>query len=178
MTAERDWEAAARKRLESTVTNVTEQLQRMAAQIGQEAAHTIEDASTGRTQYATYGRVAERVVHTVAWGVANLNLANVIDAASDAQAAQAEKKAAKDSTPVTNAKLGSWGALHTMLGVAEGWAETAHENELAMDHRDVKRPDEQAFFLADIRTMLNDAARELGLANVWDTEKGKANDAQ
>jgi hypothetical protein len=175
MTNERDWETAAAARLEHTVASVAAQLHKLADRITEEAAGNIENARIKRTEYSTYGRVAERVVHEVTWGLANLNLANVIDAASDAQAAQAEKLAAKDSTPVTNAKLGSWGALHTMLGVAEDWAQSAHQNELAMERRDIKAPDEQPFYLADIRTMLNDASRELGLANVWDTEKGEAN---
>jgi hypothetical protein len=50
-----------------------------------------------------------------------------------------------------------------MQEVAKGWAETSHENQVAMGHRDVKPVHEQTFVLADILNMINDAAREVGV---------------
>jgi hypothetical protein len=54
-------------------------------------------------------------------------------------------------------------ALEVMVQVAESWAQTAHENDVAMDRHDVKPVEEQPFFLADIIRMVNDSAQEFGL---------------
>jgi hypothetical protein len=89
--ADRDWETMSVKRLEGTVANVVAQLRRLADRIEQEAVANIENARTRKTEYSTYGRVAGQVIHEISWGVANLNLSNVIDAASDAASAQQEK---------------------------------------------------------------------------------------
>ena len=59
--------------------------------------------------------------------------------------------------------VGGRRALEAMLGVAEGWAETASENDEAMGRRDLKTPKDQPFVLDDIRRMVEDAAREIGL---------------
>lgn len=86
---ERDWEAAARKRLETTVASAVKRLRDTADQIEREAARNIE--TIGQFEWSTYGRVAGQLVHEVVSGVSNANLANVIDAASDADAARIEK---------------------------------------------------------------------------------------
>ena len=91
---DRDWEEASVKRLETTVASVVARLHQLADRIAEEATANIDNARTERTDYSTYGRVAERVVHEVTWGLANLNLPNVIDAASDAAAAHTEKRKA------------------------------------------------------------------------------------
>jgi hypothetical protein len=88
---ELDWEAASRKRLESNVAAVVAKVHAMADRIAREAEISIRDAEGGLHQNWTYIRVAERMVHEVSWGVANLHLAGVIDAANDAQAARVEK---------------------------------------------------------------------------------------
>lgn len=54
-------------------------------------------------------------------------------------------------------------ALEAMLDVAEGWAKTAAENDEAMGRRDRVSASRQPFYLSDMRTMIDDAAREVGL---------------
>lgn len=57
-------------------------------------------------------------------------------------------------------------ALYTMLTVLDGWIEDAHSNHEALDHRG-ESTDAQCwtqFHPVDIRAMVNDAARELGLS--------------
>lgn len=56
-------------------------------------------------------------------------------------------------------------ALTAMLGMLDGWIEGAQEDHEAMGHRDENRGSEcwRSFAPADIRNMINDAARELGL---------------
>lgn len=159
------------------MSGVVARLQAAADQIEREAKHNITSAGeTDRREYATYGRVAQAVLHEVHYAVVNAHLENVIDAASDAEAARTEKLAtpAEESLGdiMASRKAGVERALRTMLSVAEGWAETSHENQVAMDHRDVQPVGDQTFVLADIRTMINDAGREAGLADpIW-VEKG------
>jgi hypothetical protein len=53
-----------------------------------------------------------------------------------------------------------------MLGMLDGWIEGARENHDAMGHKYENRGEEcwTQFHPADIRNMINDVARELGLA--------------
>lgn len=56
-------------------------------------------------------------------------------------------------------------ALYTLLTVLDGWVEGAHENHEALGHRG-ESTDAQCwtqFHPVDIRAMINDAARELGV---------------
>ena len=81
-------------------------------------------------------------------------------------------EAARDEIPVTNQKTGAVKALAAMERAAKGWAEGAAENEEAMARRDRKPSDEQPFVLADILNMIDDAAREVGVAPVY-SERSK-----
>lgn len=58
-------------------------------------------------------------------------------------------------------RRGARRALHTMLRVAEGWADTAAENDESMGKR--KPAEQKPFFLDDIKKMVQDALSELGL---------------
>jgi hypothetical protein len=57
-------------------------------------------------------------------------------------------------------------ALSRMLSMLDGWIEGARENHDGLDHRGENRGSEcwTEFHPADIRNMINDVARELGLA--------------
>lgn len=57
-------------------------------------------------------------------------------------------------------------ALYTMLTTLDGWIQGAIENHEALDHRNESTGEEcwRSFAPADIRSMINDAARSLGLA--------------
>jgi hypothetical protein len=57
------------------------------------------------------------------------------------------------------------GALAAMLRILDDWIEGAHSNHEGMDHRGEPVTEEcwTRFHPADIRNMINDAARELGL---------------
>jgi hypothetical protein len=57
-------------------------------------------------------------------------------------------------------------ALVRMLSVLDGWIEGARENHDALGHRGENRGEEcwRSFAPSDIRNMVNDVARELGLA--------------
>jgi hypothetical protein len=57
-------------------------------------------------------------------------------------------------------------ALYTLLTVLDGWVEGAHENHEALGHRgeSTDRLCWTEFHPSDIRRMVNDAARELGLS--------------
>jgi hypothetical protein len=81
-------------------------------------------------------------------------------------------EAARDEIPVTNQKTGAVNALAAMERAAKGWADGAAENEEAMGRRDRKPSDEQPFVLADILNMIDDAAREVGVAPVY-SERSK-----
>jgi hypothetical protein len=56
-------------------------------------------------------------------------------------------------------------ALYKLLRVLDGWIEGAHGNHDATGHRGEVQGEEcwRSFTPADIRNMVNDAARELGL---------------
>jgi len=71
---------------------------------------------------------------------------------------------------------GAHRALKTMLGVLDGWIQGQQENHQGMGHRHENRGDEcwRTFAPSDIRRMVNDAAREVGL----DTEFAEPEMAQ
>lgn len=55
-------------------------------------------------------------------------------------------------------------ALYAFLVVLDDWIEGAHSNHEALDHRGEVRPCWITFAPADIRTMINDACREVGIS--------------
>jgi hypothetical protein len=181
-------EAGARQRLERNVGSVVRRLHDLADRIARESINGIERAVEGK---ATYAQVAAMVAHEVTWGVANTNLSNVIDAADSADQMRADKKQAeleaqrleaqrleaqrleaqrleaqRDDTPVMN-QTGAINALAAMRRAAQGWAEGTADNDRAMERRDVQPTDRQPFVLADILNMIDDAAREVGVAPVY-----------
>jgi hypothetical protein len=62
---------------------------------------------------------------------------------------------------------GATAALAAMVETAEAWAEGSHANQVAMGRRDVQPISEQTFVLADILRMVDDAARDVGVAPVY-----------
>jgi hypothetical protein len=78
----------------------------------------------------------------------------------------------RDDAPVTNRKTGAHGALVAMLGVLDGWIQGSRENHVALGHRAEPVGEEcwRQFAPSDIRRMVNDAAREMGLANIPEPE--------
>lgn len=159
-------EAGACKRLERNVRHVSVKLREVADRIERDGREAIVRATVGD---ATYAQVATLVVNEMTWGVANANLSNVIDAADSADQVRASKdRAEKDDTPVTNQKTGAVNALAAMARAVQGWAEGSEENDRALGgRRDFQPADEQPFVLADILNMINDAAREVGVAPVY-----------
>lgn len=61
------------------------------------------------------------------------------------------------------------GVLLTFLGVLDSWIEGAHENHQAMGHRKENTGEEcwRSFDSSDIRRMVNDTARDLGLPELF-----------
>lgn len=83
-------EESARARLERAISATVRQLRATADQIEREAARNIENAANRTHDFSTYGYAAGQVAHAIAWGAANANISNVIDAATDADAARIE----------------------------------------------------------------------------------------
>lgn len=81
----------ARKRLETVVASSVRHLREVADQLEREAARGIENAAARTHDWSTYGYVAGQFVHTLANGVNNVSLSNMIDAAADADVARVEK---------------------------------------------------------------------------------------
>jgi hypothetical protein len=73
----------------------------------------------------------------------------------------------RDEIPETNRKTGAHHALRVVLDVLDGWIEGAQEEHEAMEHRGRENTGEECwrrFAPSDIRRMVNDAARELDIA--------------
>jgi len=70
------------------------------------------------------------------------------------------------STPNGLRRIAQSVALHAMLRNLGGWIEGARENHEAMDHRNEGVGEEcwRKFAPSDIRNMINDVARELGIS--------------
>lgn len=83
----------------------------------------------------------------------------------------AQKLVERDGTPETNKLVGACNALAAMARAAKGWAEGSAQNEIDLGRRDRKPADEQEFRLADILNMINDAAREVGVAPEYGSVK-------
>lgn len=72
----------------------------------------------------------------------------------------------KTVTLTTEGKQAASLALYTLLTVLDGWIDGAHDNHEALEHRGRENRGEECwrtFAPSDIRNMINDAARELGL---------------
>lgn len=79
--------------------------------------------------------------------------------------------AGASSTRETDKLAGAVNALAAMVRAAKDWAEGSAENDEAMGRRDRKPAGEQEFVLVDILNMINDAAREVGVALVYGSVK-------
>ena len=92
--------------------------------------------------------------------------------ADDLEAAQPVYTDRTSVTAEADKLAGAVNALAAMERAAKGWADGAAENEEALGRRDRKPSDEQPFVLADILNMIDDAAREVGVAPVY-SERSK-----
>jgi hypothetical protein len=90
---ERDWEAAARSRLEKVTAGVVDDLRKVADDIEREAKHNLTSAAKTERDYEWQGypRAAGQVVHSLQTLLFNLKLDSLIDAAADAEKAHNEK---------------------------------------------------------------------------------------
>jgi len=89
---DRDWEAAASAaRLGRLVGGVVSRLRETADRIERDTAYRLSSAAKPTSDYHTYARVPAEVVHGVHELLFNLNVEALIDAASDADRAHAEK---------------------------------------------------------------------------------------
>lgn len=159
--AERDWEAAAAARLQRTIDHMVSRMRAAADQIEGEAVRNIAAAAGATSPYATYARAAGQAVHEMHTMVVNTNTSNIIDAAHDADDARQEKKRINPPDVVTAKTV----ALSTMLDNLDGWIRGARENHDALEHRDEDIGDEcwRQYAPEDIRAMINDTAREVGV---------------
>lgn len=84
------------------------------------------------------------------------------------------QKANTERTSVTaeaDKLAGAVNALAAMARAAKGWADGSAENDGSMGRWDCKPSDEQEFVLADILNMIDEAAREVGVAPVYGGRK-------
>lgn len=88
MTPEERWAVISHELLEGGVANRVRRLRDLADSIEREAARDIDAARTGRHEWSSYTRVASQLVHAVTWGIANLNLSDLIEAGHDADKAR------------------------------------------------------------------------------------------
>jgi hypothetical protein len=93
-------------------------------------------------------------------------LRNIVDDTPAPISTSVETEPVKDETPSTNRKAGAHAALSSLLGALDGWIEGAKNNHDALNHRSESRGEEcwRNFAASDIRNMVNDAAREMGIA--------------
>lgn len=84
-----------------------------------------------------------------------LGVGPIITVERTSETAQADKMA------------GAVAALAAMERTAKGWADTAHENDASMGRQNTLPSGQQPFVLADILRMIDDAAREVGVAPVY-----------
>lgn len=176
---ERNWETSARARLERLVAETVTRIRDAADQIERDARGHVKSAADEKRglEFQTYTRVAGQVVHSVQTLLFNLALENLIDAASDAEAARTERLSGTthtDRTSVTaeaDKLAGAVNALAAMASAAKGWAEGSAQNEIDLGRRDRQPTEAQPFVLADILNMINDAAREVGVAPEYGSVK-------
>lgn len=167
---ERDWEAAAERRLRKLIYDTVGRMRGAADQIEREAERNIRSAVSSVREFGfeAYPRVAGQVVHTVQTMLFNLPLDSLIDAASDAEAARTEKVAAlaerTSETAEADKLAGAVKALVAIREMAKGTAEASAEEDKTMGRRDPKPAEYQEFMLVDILGIVNEAARELGVS--------------
>lgn len=165
----RDWESVARHRLERLVAETVSRVRDAADQVERDARGHVKSAAEDQRaiEFQTYPRVAGQVVHTVQTLLFNLPLEGLVDAANDAESARTEKLTAQVERTSTTAEAdkmaGAVKALTAMREIAKGWAEQSAEEDKAREVQDPKSAHRQEFRLSDILTMINDAAREVGV---------------
>lgn len=132
-------------------------------------------------------QVADRPLRT--GGVVDSGVYTINITAPDADLAEAIRRAvcapvpvsppadpvAEDRLPALHERVvrrAQYEALKVVLSVLAGWIEGAQENCVALEHGSAGRHDDsllcgERFHADDIRTMINDAARELGTSEPW-----------
>jgi hypothetical protein len=95
---ERDWEAAARRRVEGLLAGVVSDLRDAADEIERESKQHLASAEKGERDYEWQGypRVAGQAVHRLQTLLFNLKLDSLIEAAADAEKAHNEKQGASE----------------------------------------------------------------------------------
>jgi hypothetical protein len=161
---ERDWEAAARTRLQRSIDALVARMRATAEQVECEAKRNLESSAKPDRdlEFQTYAWAAGRAVHELHALVFNANAANIIDAASDADTARQQKIQASTTGDPAAMSL----ALYAMLTTLDGWVDGARMNHDASGHRHENKGEEcwRHFTPADVRVMVNDAAREVGIS--------------
>jgi hypothetical protein len=167
---DRDWEAAAAARLQRTIDHLVSRMRATADQIERESVRNIKAAAERGSEYASYARVAGQAIHEMHSMVVNANGANIIDAAYDADQSRQEKKVVGLGEQAAKST-----ALAAMLGTLDGWIEGQRANHDALGHRAEPVGEEcwRQFAPADIRSMVNDAAREVGVHEFTLPKKGR-----
>lgn len=94
-----------------------------------------------------------------------------IDRKAESLEDPAELVKAYQPEPAATDKVAVLLALHTMLGVVESWVQGARENHEGLGHRDPGCC--STFHPDDIRNMINDAARELGIDEPWKKDEAR-----
>lgn len=94
---ERDWEAAARRRLEGLLAGVVSDLRDAADEIEREGKNNLESATKTERDYEWQGypRAAGQAVHRLQTLLFNLKLDSLIEAAADAEKAHDDKAAGR-----------------------------------------------------------------------------------
>lgn len=166
---ERDWEAASVRRLENLVADTVNRMRDMADQIERDTKRNLVSAKeTERSlEFHTYPRVAGQVIHDLQTLLFNVKLDSLVEAANDAETARTEKRLADRGGTLGKAgERGAHRALVKLLGVLDGWIEGARANHDGFGHSTESWGEEcwRQFAPSDIRRMVNDAAREVGLS--------------
>jgi hypothetical protein len=168
---DRQWEAVAAARLQRNVDSTVARIRATADDIECEAKRNIEMAAQETHEFSTYARAAGAVIHSLHTLMFNVSADNLIDAAADADQAHREKKRTEviDSKAIQSSslrKVAQRQALATLLSALDGWIEGGKSNHEASGHRHENRGEEcwRQYAPDDIRRIVNDAARELGIS--------------
>jgi hypothetical protein len=118
---------------------------------------TATDNPDAPAAYAAMGRTPEQI---------QALLPVILGEAATPQPAVEARPADRDDLPTTNRKTGALDALAAMRAALDGWIEGARSNHDAVGRRGESRGEEcwRTFAPADIRAMINDACREMGVA--------------
>lgn len=95
---ERDWEAAARRRVEGLLAGVVDLVRATASEIERESKQALESAAKTERDYdwQGYPRVAGQTIHSIQTMIFNLKLDSLVEAAADAERAYHEKQGASE----------------------------------------------------------------------------------